>query len=392
MLRHLLVAFCVIASSPLYAHTSPCNQHQCLAVIDAGSTGSRLHVYAYDLDQTNTPAQIHEVWIKKIKPGLATLETNQESIDAYLNTLLSAAPTTHIPVYLYATAGMRLLPPQKQKMLYQGLNNWFTKQDQWQLLKAKTITGNEEALYDWLSVNYHLGTLNAPQTQSVGVMDMGGASVQIVFPVQNNQTTANNQAKIRLYGHDITLSVHSFLGLGQNEVAHQFLDAQACFANNFPLPDGELGQGNARACEQEITSLTNGVHKVHYNIQPLLAANPVTSWFAIGAISNLADNALFHFEKNQLTPQELLSQADNAICHQQWDTLTTRFPDDGYLYGYCLFSAYYYALLVDGYGLSPTQPIGYLPPDQDIDWTLGVVLAHSASKEKSSGFNTSDVP
>lgn len=377
MIRLLLVAFCfTVTSFTLHANTSPCNQHQCLAVIDAGSTGSRLHIYAYDLDQTNTPIQIHEVWIKKIKPGLATLEASKESIDSYLNTLLSGAPTTHIPVYLYATAGMRLLPPQKQKMMYQGLNNWFTRQDQWQLLKAKTITGNEEALYDWLSVNYHLGTLGAGQSKSVGVMDMGGASVQIVFPVQNSQTTEPNQTKIRLYGQDITLSVHSFLGLGQNEVSHQFLDSTACFSNNFPLPDGESGQGNANVCEQEIASLMNAVHKVNYNIQPLLAANPVNSWFAIGGISNLADNKLFHFEKNQLTLQGLLGQADNAFCHQQWDTLTTQFPDDGYLYGYCLFSAYYYALVVDGYGLSPAQPIDYLPPDQDIDWTLGVVLAH----------------
>lgn len=379
MFRFLvIIASFIVVSSPVYPADNSCTDHQCIAVIDAGSTGSRLHVYSYDLDKTHSPVNINEIWNKKIRPGFATIEPNANTIDAYLATLLSGAPNKQIPVYFYATAGMRLLPVSKQKKYYDELQRWFAQQSQWQLVDAKTITGNDEALYDWLSVNYHLGTLQKSQKRStVGVMDMGGASVQIVFPIQeNSEIGTRSQVDVNLYGQHHTLYVQSFLGLGQTEVAHQFLNSASCFSNNYPLPDGESGQGNASACEQEVSRLMTEVHKVNNVIQPLLAANPVDSWYSIGGISNLADSSLFHFENSKLTNQTLLQQADSQVCHQQWDSLNSQFPDDEYVYQYCLFSAYYYALMVDGYGIVADQSINYIPPDQNLDWTIGVVLHH----------------
>ena len=247
MLRFLIALSCLCIVTPVvYAETAPCNEHQCIAVIDAGSTGSRVHVYAYDRDETNTPININEVWTKKIKPGFASIEPNYNTIEAYLITLLSGAPNQQIPVYFYATAGMRLLPSAKQTLYYQELQRWFAQQDQWHLIDAKTITGNEEALYDWLSVNYHLGTLKSASNKVVGVMDMGGASVQIVFPIEKSEKiNHNSRVELDLYGQHINLYVHSFLGLGQTEMSHQFLNSASCFANDYPLPDGG---GRTRKC------------------------------------------------------------------------------------------------------------------------------------------------
>jgi hypothetical protein len=374
-----LIVLCsfLICTSNLYAETPSCADHQCIIVIDAGSTGSRAHLYAYDLDETQTPININEVWNKKIKPGFATLEPNYTTIEAYLSTLLSGAPTQNLPVYFYATAGMRLLPAVKQKMYYNQLQQWFSQQSQWKLIESKTITGNEEALFDWLSVNYHLGTLNSDQKESIGVMDMGGASVQVVFPIKNNEKlNKSSQVELDLYGKHINLYVHSFLGLGQTEMSHQFLNSAPCFSNNFPLPDGDSGQGNASTCEQEVSSLMNGVHGVNKTIQPVLSQNPVDSWYAIGGISNLADNKLFHFDHSKLTNESLLQQGDSQVCHQQWDDLNAQFPNDDYVYQYCLFPAYYYALMVDGYGLNPDQTVNYMAPNLNLDWTKGVVLHH----------------
>ena len=120
----------------------------------------------------------------------------------------------------------------------------------------------------------------------------------------------------------------------------------------------------------------NQVHGVSKLIQPLLASNPVDSWYSIGGISNLADSSFFHFEHSQLTNQSLIQQADSQICSQPWDDINQQYPDDDYVYQYCLFSAYYYALMVDGYGIYPEQIVNYLPPQQNIDWTTGVVLYH----------------
>ena len=378
MFRCFIFIVCLYAlSNTLYASPDYCTGHQCIAVVDAGSTGSRLHVYAYDLDKTNSPININELWSKKVNPGFATIDNNQSTVDAYLSSLFSGAPVQHLPVYFYATAGMRLLPQAKQKAYYQGLQQWFSGHSEWQFKEGKTITGTEEALFDWLSVNYHLGTLQSVTNQSIGVIDIGGASVQIAFPVQKNSGEhAGSQISVDLYGQHFNLFVHSFLGLGQNEMAHQFLNSASCFATHYPLPDGTAGQGNAAACSQEVSALINGVHGVNNTVQPALAANPVNSWYAIGGIVNLATSKPFHFQNNQLTNQALLQQADSSVCHEQWENLSNQFPNDEFIDAYCLLPAYYSALMVDGYGFAAEQAVNYIATEQNLDWTKGVVLHH----------------
>lgn len=378
MLRFFIFISCFfVISTNVYAEKNPCKDHQCIAVIDAGSTGSRLHVFTYDKDKTNTPTSITEVWAKKISPGLATIETNQNTIDSYMTILFAGAPTQQMPVYFYATAGMRLVPQAKQKVYYQNIRNWFNQNANWQLIDAKTITGDDEALYDWLSVNYHLKTLQSASTESVGVLDIGGASTQIAFPVPSDATQQKGKfIELNIYGQHITLFVHSFLGLGQNEMAHQLLDSSSCFSDSYPLPSGGLGAGNAHECAQEIESLINGVHKANQIIQPLLNSQPTRSWYAIGGIAHLAESKPFQFSGGQLTTQDFLQQANDLACHQAWDTLSATYPDNEYLDSYCLLPAFYYALMVQGYGFSPTQPVNYVPSAQNIDWTIGVVLHH----------------
>ncbi|KTC88768.1 multidrug DMT transporter permease [Fluoribacter dumoffii] len=376
MLRFLLLlsSFLVVVTD-INAASSSCSEHQCIAVVDAGSTGSRLHVFTYDLDETNTPSHITEIWSKKVKPGLSMIEANQNTIDAYLTTLFSGAPAQHLPVYFYATAGMRLVPKAKQKIYYQEVQNWFNQKSEWQLMDAKTITGLDEALYDWLAVNYHIGALQSSSTPSVGVMDIGGASVQIVFPIQKDVDNKGSQVDVDLYGQHISLSVHSFLGLGQNEMTHQLLDTATCFSEGYPLPDGNIGQGDAVMCEHEVSPLIS-MHKVKNEVQPALRANHITTWYAIGGFPNLAESKPFQFKNNQLTIQDLLQQANNLICHQSWEGLSNQFPDNEYIESYCLLPSFYYALMVEGYGLTANQTVNYVPTKQNLDWTLGVVLHH----------------
>jgi hypothetical protein len=370
-----------ITSTFASSQTPTCTDHQCIMVVDAGSSGSRAHIYAYDLDEHNSPIHVNEVWNKKVKPGLATIDANSSTLSPYLNGLFANSPEQGLPVYFYATAGMRLLPQAKQKKYYDEITKWFSQHSEWRLVEAKTLTGNQEGLYDWLSVNYHMGSFDSPTNQTIGVMDMGGASVQIAFPIVKN-SNINNQSQVEfdLYGTHYNLYVHSFLGLGQTEMSHQFLNDDACFSNNYPLPDGASGSGDALACEHEVASLMNNVHEVNQAVQPLLNANPVSTWYSIGGLTYLAESPLFHFDTTQLTSQSLLEQGNNSICQQQWDDLDKQYPNDEFLYEYCLFSAYYYALMVDGYGIAPEQQINYLPSNQNVDWTLGVVLYHPASK------------
>ena len=378
MRRHLIVLICLFACFffvNVSAENAVCQQRHCLAVVDAGSSGSRLHIYAFDLDGNNNPIQIDELWSKKIRPGLATLESKPEKIDTYLNDLFAGAPEQNMAVYFYATAGMRLLSQPKQQLYYQAIQQWFAAQTQWQLAESRTITGREEGVFAWLAINYQLGGLYSRDKPLVSVMDMGGASVQVAFPVQSVEKIDQlDLVNMDISGRHFVLFVHSFLGLGQTVLSHQFLDSEHCFALGYLLPSGISANGDSLACQRDISKLINTVHEVNRIVQPAMASNTANSWYAIGGVASIAADKPFSFENKQFTNQYMLEQADSKICHQQWQDLYAQYPNNEYLYGYCLFPAYYYALMVDGYGIKPEQPINYMAPGQGDDWSLGVVL------------------
>lgn len=356
---------------------SPCEQHQCIAVVDAGSTGTRLHIYAYDQSEFATPVHIKELWSRKINVALGNLYPGQATVNTYLDTLFSEAPAQSLPVYFYATGGMRLHSHVKQQKYYEYLKQWFSEQSHWQLLDAKTITGKEEGKYGWLAINYKLGRLESSSQPFVSIMDMGGASVQVVFPVQNDsQINSTDLVDINLYGRDIHLFSHSFLGLGQTLVANQFLNTASCYTSNYQLPNGELAEGNAYACRDSVTKLVNEVHEVKRVVQPAIESNPSSEWYVMGGVLPLIHAEPFRFDELQFTNQALIDQAQSKVCQQPWSSLHKQFSHDEYMYAYCFQSSYYNALMVNGYGIQPDWSINYIPRSQDTSWTLGVVVLH----------------
>jgi len=372
--------FLLLFSYPLYTfalNLSACPQRYCMAVVDAGSSGSRLHIYAYDLDGTNTPVRITEIWNRKALPGLATIEQEHGSIATYMEKLFHDAPASVMPVFFYSTAGMRLLPKTHHKSINQLVSEWFDKQYYWRLDAAKTILGSEEGMYAWLATNYHLNLLNQSEKPLVGVMDIGGASVQIVFPLTNEMSIdPRDRHTIDLYGQRRSVFSHSFLGLGQNEMGHQYFDLQYCYPKKYELPSGVLGNGDLDKCKKEITILVNKVHYVRKKIATVLTTNPVDRWQILGGVTNLLNDKFFRFKAQQVTPSELASLADSLVCHQDWSKLERKNPNNYMLFNYCMLSAYLNALIVNGYNISPTQSISFMPQNKTVDWTLGVVLQH----------------
>ncbi len=367
-----------MVGTDLVASNTLCQQHHCLGVVDAGSTGSRLHFYVYDLDSNNNPIQVEEKWSKKVKPGFSLLDLEQATVDSYLTELLPDQTEQGVPVYFYATAGMRLLSASKQQSYYHAVETWFAKQSTWHLMEAKTINGRDEGVFGWLAVNYRLGTLTGAESASVGVMDTGGASVQVVFPIKDDDSSHDkNVVHLTLYEKHIALFSHSWLGLGQTLVSQQFLNHSICFPNGYPLPDGLLATGDAQACQEEIAHLINDVHHVSAAVKPRLSTNPPKDWYVMGGLAHSIQSPLFHMANNQMSSASLIEQADSAACQAPWTSLLSAYPKHDMLYLECLNAAYYYALLVQGYGLMPKEPIHLVPGDSGNDWTLGVVLHQS---------------
>lgn len=348
-----------------------------MAVIDAGSTGSRLHIYRYALDEKQSPVNIQEIFNQKINPGISTLNHSESSIDHYFNFLFKGAPEGEIPVYLYATAGMRLIPKMQQDKIYTLITHWFNQHPAWPLYKAKTITGQEEAIFDWLAINYITDENSSVPHPPVGVMDMGGASVQIVLPVEQQATSSldNDLVHIQFKGQAITLFAHSFLGLGMTEVSHQFLNDPNCFPEGFTLPDGLVGHGDAYQCSKDITKLINHVQHVDKIVKNIVRTTPNIEWFTIGGLSYFAgDTVMTQESSQQFTLHHLIELSHHDFCQQEWGDSDENAEKNELSYQYCLLGAYYYSLITKGYGIDKDTPIHLFSKAQNTDWTLGVVL------------------
>lgn len=372
----ILLLIGLFSSSLGFSASIICPENQCVAVIDAGNSGSKLHIYSYKTNTSNTPIEIKTVFSKKIEPGFASIELNRKSINQYLSLLFSDVADLNIPVYFYATSGMRMLDFATQQAYYAKLTQWFSTQSQWKLVVAKTLKSQEEALYGWLAVNYELGTLTSPSAPFVGVIDTGSASVQIAFPLTNVQTVnPGDYIDINVYGRHISLFTHGFLGLGQDEIRSQYLDSNVCFPKNYPLPNGSSGAGDFQSCENLIKPLINDIHQVDRTIKSVIQSNPEQTWYIIGGISSMLQERPFSFDRNEFTNQEFYEKANRQVCQQEWSILGTLYAKNKYLFASCLSASYAYSLFVDGFGIDRAQPIHYISNKISANnWSLGVVV------------------
>ncbi|ROT41780.1 golgi apyrase [Sodiomyces alkalinus F11] len=251
-------------------------------VFDAGSSGTRVYIYKWKNYATATqhvPIEdlrrlptITLVSSEKIRPGVASFALAPEIIGSdHLESLVELAldevsedkvPDT--PIYLMATAGMRLLPEGPQQGLLQAMCSYLRDNTDFLLPDCSTnvqvISGETEGLYGWLAANYLLGGFdksddleNGNGHHTYGFLDMGGASAQIAFVP--NTTEAEKHAEdlklVRLRNLDGTVSEYkvfttSWLGYGANQAReryiHQLLDAYGR-PDDLEVPDPCMPRG-----------------------------------------------------------------------------------------------------------------------------------------------------
>lgn len=374
-----VMTLCLLLLTSFNAQASEvdCQLHHCLAVIDAGSTKSYLHVYQYDVNDHDFPTQIEEIAAQKVLPGLATIKV--EAVSDYMERLMAGLPLSSIPVYLYATAGMRLLPESEQAQRYEAVKHWFVEHPTFQLKAAKTITGKEEAILDWLAVNFQKGRFTNGDRPYLSVMDMGGASVQVAYPFNSPVNAgigvdADDIVTLSVNGRQTKLFVHSFLGLGQNEVMKKFVSEPACFSVGYMLTGQSLlGTGQWQDCKNQMESMV-AAFDVDIIVNRFISQFNATDWYVMGGLSALMKKPAFQVNGDVLYPTDLSQKAPMVFCETPWDILKNTDPSDSYLPTSCMASAYYYALLTKGYGLNEQQAIQFARTDADDAWAPGVLM------------------
>lgn len=158
-------------------------------------------------------------WNKKIKPGISSFNSSIQKIgNHHLKHLLQLASAvvpksqhSRTPIFLHSTGGMRLLPPTEQQQILDNICKYITQNSDFFIPECSShvnvIDGDVEGLYGWLSINYLIGALDNPLNHqhgknhtTYGLLDMGGASTQVVFQPNSTevQEHQNNLFKVKL--------------------------------------------------------------------------------------------------------------------------------------------------------------------------------------------------
>lgn len=146
------------------------------------------------------------------------------------------------PIFLLATAGMRLLPTQQSQDILREVCSYARGLTSFQLpdctAHIRVILGDVEGMYGWIAANYLLGTFDKPQEKhnnshrTFGFLDMGGASAQIAFAPNTTEAEkhANDLKLLRLRtvgGENIEhrLFTTTWLRFGVREARSRYVEA-----------------------------------------------------------------------------------------------------------------------------------------------------------------------
>jgi Golgi nucleoside diphosphatase len=215
-----------------------------LAMIDAGSSGCRAHVYRYGkLGSIDGPLYIlpqHDS--KKVKPGLSTFANNPTdagpSLAGLVDFLKEQVPESDwsvTPIWLKATAGLRMLPTATSDAILESVRQYLlnTKNSPFHFRYswARIIPGNEEGGFGWIAFNYLKKIIGPRKSKSeklspYAVIEMGGASAQVSQLAPSKEEAEKIPEEYRfsftIEGEEYNLYTHSYLGYGAEQAKEQF--------------------------------------------------------------------------------------------------------------------------------------------------------------------------
>jgi guanosine-diphosphatase len=256
-------------------------------MLDAGSQGSRIHVYKFN-NCGPSPAYEYEVF-KHREPGLSSYKSSPqqaaESLDELMDEAVKVVPKDLqkcTPVAVKATAGLRILGEKQSKDILDAVANRLREKYEFNLRSNDDVTimdGKDEGVFAWMTANYLLhaiggvpsGNQRMPEKKpTYAVLDLGGGSTQIVFEPAFDEKQPGSILKDGEHKYDLAfggekrvLYQHSYLGYGlkqAREHVHKLVEflapeqkdptqnrviANPCLANGT-RDDVTIGEGEAR--------------------------------------------------------------------------------------------------------------------------------------------------
>eukprot|EP01028_Stygiella_incarcerata_P002672 TRINITY_DN15064_c0_g1_i1.p1 TRINITY_DN15064_c0_g1~~TRINITY_DN15064_c0_g1_i1.p1 ORF type:complete len:507 (-),score=111.13 TRINITY_DN15064_c0_g1_i1:1318-2724(-) len=387
------VACCVVFVGFLWvARAGSLLEAQHAVVIDCGSSGSRVHIFGWVGGDVFT---MKRLGFKRITPGLASFETPGDAVSS-IRTLLEHALDV-IPeekhketlLFVKATSGIRTMLWFEAEELIMDIRETcralypFAFLDDW----ISVASGEEEAMYDWISVNFARGVFSKEDnpTETYGVLDLGGGATQVSFVpiIESPKKHAVLFNKFLSLGRRFRLYAHSYSNNGvtrafdkiQKELLKQGQFENPCLPKGYLLKCDDhviRGSGTAEQC-RDLIKMTFEKEKT-CRVQPCSINGqyqPTVTTERLVAIEGFYYNAQFFQLGPKAAPIDFAREGSRMI-EMQWEEIVKQQTVDEYLPRQGFTALFISALLSDGYGIDPTKEI--FISSTDFGWSIGTVV------------------
>jgi len=370
-------------------------------MFDAGSTGSRIHVFSFDAGSGKLLGEVFE----EVKPGLSSYATPELAAQS-LKPLMEIADKTvpladqpKTPLALKATAGLRQLGQDKADATLLAVRKYMGTY-KYPIQSVEIMDGSDEGVYAWITVNYLLGRLGAAEKKgTVSVMDLGGGSTQIVFEPKGSamlKAPKEYVYKLKFGPHSYELYQNSYDRYGLMRARERILEKSESAVSPCVPAGAELttnlngeaktikphSESSFESCVKHAKSILNPLAPCTFDkdcsfngiFQPDIS-NPNTFSESMYAFSYFYDRTQLDGQKPIVTVQEFRAMGETAC--------SSKSPDDLHKWQ-CLDLSYMYALLREGYHLSDASNLNIAKKIDGIEtaWSLGaavMLLANQAA-------------
>ncbi|OAY78702.1 putative apyrase 6 [Ananas comosus] len=400
-------------------------------IIDAGSSGTRIHVFGFADGGGEIPTlDLDRTAVMRVSPGLSSYAEEPDRAGESLLGLVEFAKgkvgenRRDTEIRLMATAGLRMLDGGVRDRILESCrkvlkSSGFRFQDDW----ATVIPGSDEGIYAWVAANYALGTLGGDPLKTTGIIELGGASAQLTFaseeliPPESSHELKFGKTTYKLYSN-------SFLHFGQNvaqQSLNELLRMKGAKLSGESSKEGVFvdpctPKGYSHSVETlEVTTGGALKSKVEHH-QPAVHAGGNFSECRSAALMLLQKekgNCLYQqcrlgssfvpelrghflatenffftskfFGLSQTSALSDLMLAGEKFCGEDWLNLKDKYHNSGDedISRYCFSSAYIVALLHDSLGVPLNDrriDFANQVGDVQIEWPLGALITQRMTK------------
>ncbi|CAD5110721.1 DgyrCDS93 [Dimorphilus gyrociliatus] len=409
-----IIAVCLLAAVIVVSVYPKQSVFQYGVVFDAGSSHTKSFVYKWPGQKQNGTGAIEEIWRSNAtEKGISAYSVNPTSVKESLEPIIKKTKKvlkkpSETPIYLGATAGMRLLKqrnPKAADSILDAVREAFSSTSfhlKNETQNVRILSGEEEGTDSWVAVNYILnkfGTMSVfnlvkENPKTVGALDMGGASTQITFDSYKQTIPKAYSQNLTLFGWKFKVYTHSYSCYGLDEIKNRYF-AHLINKNktgtgpikSFCLPSGYnqtlnstdifqlpctnrttnnkeeiytfIGQSNDEGCKNELDQLFNwkncpyGKGNCSFNGVYMPNLKNVDEFLAFsGFCYPVSFLNLTTCKKAEKFSYKSFQNARANFCNKTWTEISNIPKKDKFKWIYCMQMHYIEKLLVKGYGFN----------------------------------------